>query len=119
MHRHLVSVKVGIVRGTYQRVKLDRLTLYQNRLERLDTKPVQRRGTVQHNRMLLDHILQYVPYLRLYPLYHLLRILNIMSSSVLNQLLHNKWLEQLDRHLFRKTALIDLKLRPYDDNGTS
>ena len=42
-----------------------------------------------------------------------------MSSSVLNQLLHNKWLEQLNRHLLRKTALIDLKLRPYDDNGTS
>ena len=119
MHRHLVAVKIGIVSRTYQRMQLDRLTFYQDRLECLNTKPVKRRGAVQHNRMLFDHIFQYIPYLRLYSLHHLLRILDIMGGSVLHQFLHNKRLEQLDRHLLRKTALVDLKLRPYYDNRTS
>ena len=34
-------------------------------------------------------------------------------------LLHNEGLEQLDSHFFRKTTLIDLQFRSYDDNGTS
>ena len=42
-----------------------------------------------------------------------------MSGSVLNKLLHNERLEQLDRHLLRKTALIDLKFRSNDDNRAS
>ena len=46
MNRHLVAVEVGVKRGTYQRMQLDGLTLYQNRLERLDTKSVQSRSTV-------------------------------------------------------------------------
>ena len=63
------SVKRGNIESTlYQRMQLNRLTFYQNRLERLNTKPVKRRGAVQHNRMLLNHILQHIPYLRLYSL---------------------------------------------------
>ncbi len=119
MHRHLVSIKVCIVSRTYQRVQLNCLTFYQNRLKSLDSKPVEGRGTVQHNRMLFDYILQYIPYLRLYPLYHLLRILNVVCSSILHQLFHNKGLKKLDCHLFGQTALVNLKLWSYHDNGTA
>ena len=101
-------------------MQLDSLTLYQNRLEGLDTKTMQSRSTVQHNRMLFDDVFQYIPYLRLYlTLYHFLCALDVVRGTVLYQLLHNEGLEQLDGHLLRKTALINLQLRAYDDNGTS
>ena len=95
------------------------LTLYQDRLESLNTQTVQCRSTVQHNRMLFDDVLQDIPYLRLKALYHLLGIFDIVSSTVGNQLFHYEGLEQLDGHLFGQTALINLQLRSYDDNGTS
>ena len=119
MDSHLVSIEVCVVSCTYERMQLDRLTFHEDRLERLDTEPVQRGGTVQHNRMLLDHFLKHIPHLRLESLDHLFCVLYIMSCTVRHKLFHNKRLEQLDRHLFRKTALIDLQLRSHDDNGTS
>ena len=108
MYSHLVTVEVRIERGTYKRMQLDCLTFYQNRFECLNTQSVQSRRTVQHNRMLFNNILQHIPYLCLQALYHLLCALDIVCSSVLNQLLHNEGLKQLNRHLFRKTALINL-----------
>src|SRR5699024_7670900 len=92
---------------------------HQDRLEGLDSQTVQRRGAVQHNRMLFDNVFQYVPYLRLQSFHHLLGVLDIVCSSVLHQLFHNERLEQLDCHLLWQTALIDLKFRSDYDNGTS
>ena len=108
MDCHLVTVKVCVKCGTNQRMELDRLALYQNRLESLNSQTMQRRGTVQHNGMLFDNILQNVPHLRLKTLYHLLCIFDIVSRSIGNQLFHNKGLEQLDRHLLGETALVNL-----------
>ena len=119
MHSHLVTVEVRVVSGTNERMQLNRLTFYKDRLERLNTKSVQRGGTVQHNRMLFDHFLKHIPHFRLKSLNHLLCILYIMSRTICHEFFHNKRFEQLDRHLFRKTALVDLQLRSYDDNGTS
>ena len=62
MDSHLVAVKVGVKRSTHKRMKLDRLALYQNRLKCLDSQSMERRGTVQHNRVLFDNILQHIPY---------------------------------------------------------
>src|SRR5690606_38093190 len=42
MHRHLVTVKVGVECRTYQWVKLNGLTFHQCWLESLDTQTVQR-----------------------------------------------------------------------------
>ena len=92
MYSHLVTVEVRIERGTYKRMQLDCLTFYQNRFECLNTQSVQSRRTVQHNRMLFNNILQHIPYLCLQALYHLLCALDIVCSSVLNQLLHNEGL---------------------------
>ena len=119
MNCHLVSVEVRVEGGTYQGMQLDGLTLYQNRLKGLDTQSVQRRSTVQHNGMLLDHVLQHIPYAGLQTLHHLLGSLDVMSGTVLHQLLHNEGLEQLDGHLLGQTALIDLQLRSHHDNGTA
>jgi len=119
MDSHLVSVEVGVERCTNQWMKLDSLTLYKDWLECLDTKSVQCRSTVQHNRMLFDYFFQNVPYFWLKSFYHLLSIFDIVCCSVLNQFFHNEWFEQLDCHFFWQTTLVDLKFRSYDDNGTS
>ena len=119
MDSHLVAVEVSVEGRTHQRMQLDGLALYQDRLKGLDTQSVQGRGTVQHNRMLFDNILQHIPYLRLQSLYHLLGILYIVGGSVGNQLLHNKGLKQLNGHFLRKAALVYLKFRSNHDNGTS
>ena len=119
MNSHLVSVEVRVERGADQRMQLDCLALYQNRLKRLNTEPVQRRCPVQHNRMLLDDIFQNIPDLGLQSFHHLLGILDVMGCAVGNQLFHDKGLEQLNRHFLRQTALIDFQLRSVNDNGTS
>ena len=118
MHGHLVTVEIRIERGTYQWMQLNRLTLYQNRLKCLDTQPVQCGGAVQHNRMLFDNFLQNIPHFCLQTLHHLLRALDIVRNSLCYQLLHNEWLKQLNSHLFRQAALINLQLRTYHNNGT-
>ena len=69
--------------------------------------------------MLFDYILKYVPDLCLEALNHLLRVLDVVRGSVSNEFLHNKRFKELDRHLLRETALIDLKFRSNDDNRTS
>ena len=119
MHSHLVTVEVCVERGTYQRMQLDCLTFYQNRLERLNTKTVKRWCTVQHYRMFTDNILKDIPDLRLQLSHHKLCCLDVACNISCSQFLHNKRLEQLDCHLFRKTALINLKFRTNYDNGTT
>ena len=119
MDRHLVAVEVGIESRTDKRMKLDRLSFYKDRLKSLDAESVQCRSTVQHDRVLRDDVLEDIPYFALKALDHLLGALNIVRRSAAYEFLHNERLEELDRHLLGKTALIDLQLRTYDDNGTS
>ena len=69
--------------------------------------------------MLFNNILQHIPNFRLETLYHLLRVLDIVCGSVGDKLFHNKRLEQLNRHLLRKAALVNLQFRSNYDNGTS
>jgi hypothetical protein len=59
---HLVAVEVGVERRANQRVQLDRLAFDQDRLEGLDAQTVQRRRTVQHDRVFLDDFFQDVPH---------------------------------------------------------
>ena len=69
--------------------------------------------------MLFNYILQYVPHLCLEAFHHLFGVFDVMGSSVGNQFLHNKGLEELDGHLLGETALVDLELRSNNDNGTA
>ena len=108
MHSHLVTIEVGIVSGTYQRMQLDGFTFNQHRFKSLDTQTVQRRRTVQHNRMFFDNIFQYVPDFRLKTFDHLLGRLNIVSQSAGNQFFHYERFKQLNGHFLWQTALINL-----------
>jgi len=100
-------------------MQFDRLTLDQDRLKCLDAQSVQCRCTVQHDGMLFDNVLEDIPDARLQTLDHLLCRLDVVRGTVLYKLLHNERLEQLDRHLFRQAALIDLQFGSDDDNGTA
>src|SRR5574337_1002370 len=73
MDGHLVTVEVGIERCTDQGMDFDRFPFHQHGFEGLHTQSMQRRGAVQENRMLSDHLLQGLPYLRLTLFYQLLR----------------------------------------------
>ena len=108
MDRHLVSVEIRVEGRTDQRMELDRLSLYQDRLKGLYAQTMERRGAVQHDGVLLDHTLQDIPDHRVQSLHHLLRILDIVRLLGLDELLHDEGLEELDRHLLRHAALIDL-----------
>ena len=82
VHSHLVAVEVGVECGTNQRMQLNRASLYQNRLKRLNAQTVQRRCTVQQNRMSLDDRLRARPKPPgLHALHHLLRGLDVVRPS--------------------------------------
>jgi len=116
VHRHLVTVEVRVERLAYQWVDLDGLAIDKDRLERLDAETVQRRRPVQHDRMVLDHVLQCVPHLGLQPIHHALGRLDVGREPVLDQPLHHEGLEQLERHLARQSALVKLQLRTDHDD---
>ncbi len=118
MHRHLVAVEVGVEGGTDQRMELDRLALDQHRLEGLDAEAVQGRGAVEHHRVFLDDLLENVPDLRLLLLHHLLGALDGGAVAALFELVVDEGLEQLESHLLRQAALVQLELGADDDDRT-
>ena len=71
MHSHLVTVKVCVVSATDQGVELNRLTLDQDRLKRLNTQSMQCWRAVQHHRMLANNAGQNVPYIGCFAFNHL------------------------------------------------
>ena len=70
VHGHLVAVEIRVERGANQRMQLDRLAFDQHRLKRLNAKPVQRRCTVQHHRVLAYHLFENIPNFRPLFLHH-------------------------------------------------
>ena len=119
VNSHLVTIEVGIERCTCQWVQLDSLTLDHLRLECLDTETVKCRGTVQHNRMTLHHILQNIPDNWLTTINNLLGTLDSLYDTTLNQLTDDEWFVKLCSHQLWKTALAHLQLRTYNDYRTS
>ena len=119
MNGHLVTVEVGVISGTHQRVELNGAAFNQYGLKSLNAETVEGRRTVQENRMLLDNLFKHIPDLALHALNHTLGALNVVSQTSFHKLLHNKGLEKLQGHFLRKAALEDLKLGAYHDNRTS
>ena len=119
VHRHLVTVEVGVERLTHQRVQLNCLALHQLRLEGLDTQPVQRRCAVQQHRVLGDDLFEHIPHLRTLTLHHPLGALDVLRVVQVDQTLHHERLEQLERHQLGQTALVQLELRADHDDRTA
>ena len=119
VHGHLIAVEVGVERRADQRVQLDRLALDQQRLERLDAQAVERGRAVEQDRVLLDDLFEDVPHLGTFLLDQLLRALDRGDQAALFQLVVDERLEQLERHLLRQAALVQLQLGADDDDRTA
>ena len=101
MNSHLVTVKVSVKRRADQRVKLDRFTFDQNGLERLNAKTVQRRRTVQHDRVLADNLVEDIPDFGTLFLDQLLGLLDCGRQPFGLKARVDERLEQFERHLLR------------------
>ena len=114
MNRHLVAVEVRVERGAHERMELYRLAFDQYRLERLDAEPVQRGRAIEENRMLTNDFLQDVPHLGTLSLDEPLGGLDRSRETAELQLAQDERLEQLERHLLRQPALVELQGRADD-----
>ena len=119
VHRHLVTVEVGVERGAHERVQLDSLALDQDRLEGLDAEAVKRRRAVQHDRVLANDFFENIPDFRAFTLHQPLRSFDGRRLAAQLQLGENERLEQLKRHLLRQAALVQLERRADHDDRTA
>ena len=119
VYRHLVAVEVGVERGTDEGMELDRASLNEDGLKRLDAQTVECRRAVEHDGVSLDDDLESVPDAVLGALDRLSGGLDVLRRLGLDKALHDEGLEELESHLLGQTALVHLQLRADDDNGTS
>ena len=119
MHSHLVTVKVGIVGGTNERVHTNRRSLNENRLKCLNGETVQCRSTVQHDWVSLSHLLENVPDFSCLAINHLLGTTHSVAVTQVLESADNERLEKCQCHFLGQTTLVELKLWSNDNNGTS
>ena len=119
VHRHLVPVEVGVERGADEGMELDRLAFDEHRLERLDAEAVQGGGAIEEDRVLADHLLEDVPHLRAFPLHELLRRLDGGRFPAHLELPVHERTEELQGHLLRQAALVELEGGADHDHGPS
>ena len=119
VHGHLVTVEVGVVTGTHERMQTDGVTLDEHGLEGLNGETVQRWGTVQEDGVTLGHLLQDVPHHGLLAVDHLLGRAHGVHQPTLLEVVDDEGLKQVQGHLLRQTALVHLEVRTDHDDGTT
>ena len=118
VHGHLVAVEVGVEGRADERMQLDRLAFDQHRLERLNPQAVQSGRAIEHHRMLADHLVEDVPDFRLLLLDQLLGLFDRRRQTLRVETRIDERLEQLERHLLRQAALMQLELgADHDDRA--
>src|SRR4029450_885697 len=115
VHRHLVAIEVGVVRGANERVNANGFALDQLRFKRLNREAVQSWSTIQEYRMAPSYFVQNVPHLRCLALDHLLCTAYRVDVPEIFQTTNDEWFAKNQGHLLRQAALIQLELRT-DDN---
>jgi len=100
-------------------MKTDCLAFNQDRIKGLDAQPVECRRTVQEHRVFLDDLFKYVPHLGPLALDHLLGAFDCRCISLFFKFIEDKGFEQLQRHLLRQAALMELEIGTDDDHGTA
>ena len=119
VHCHLVAVEVGVEGAADEGRDLDGAAFDEHGLKRLNGEAVQRGRTVQEHGVILDDFFENVPDEVLRLLDGALGALDVMALVGLDEPLHHEGFEQLDGHLLRETALIDLELGADDDDRTA
>ena len=117
MDGHLVTVEVRVEALANQRMQVDRVAFDQHRLERLDSHAVQRRGTIQQYRVVLDHRLEDVPDFLVLALQHLLGALDRVRVPQFFELADDERLVQFQRDLLGQAALVQPKRRADHDHA--
>src|SRR5258708_40214204 len=97
----------------------DGLALNQQRFKRLNGEPVQRRSSVQQNRMTSRYLFQDVPDFRFLRFDHLLRATNRVDVSQFFYPPDDERFEKDQRHLLRQTALVQFEFWSDHDNRTA
>ena len=82
-------------------------------------EPMEGGRPVQQNRMVGDDLLQHVPHLGANALHDALGALDVVGEALLDELPHDERLEQLERHLLRQAALMQLELGADHDDRPS
>ncbi len=116
---HLVTVEVGVEGRADERMQLDGLAFDQHGFEGLDAQAVQRRCAVQQNRMLADDLVEDIPDFRLFLFNQLLGLLDGRGVNLGVKAGIDERLEQFERHLLRKAALVQLQFRTRHDDRTA
>src|SRR5690606_39625815 len=119
MHRHLVTIEVGVERRTNQWVQLNGFTFNKFWLEGLNRKSVQRRGTVEEYWMTFQYIFEDIPYYRFFSFYQFLRTFYCFNNTSFDEFADNKWLEKFGSHIFGKTALMEFEFWTNYDHRTT
>ena len=118
VNRHLVPVEVGVESRASQGVQLKRLPLNQLGLESLDAETVQGWCTVEEHRVSLHHVLQDVPHHGLLRIHNLLGALHGLDHAALDHLADDEGLVQFRGHVLGHATLVELEVRPHDDDRT-
>ena len=119
VHGHLVAVEVRVEGRADEGMDLDGLSLDQHRLEGLDAEAVERRRAVQEHRVVADDLLESIPNVRHAGVHELLGRLDRRGEALLLEAVVDERLEQLDGHLLGQARLVELQLRPHDDDRTA
>ena len=119
MNSHLVTIEVGVICRTNQRVQLDSFTFDQDWLKCLDTQTVQGWCTVQQYRVFADNFVQDIPNDSFFTLNHFLSGFDGGGQATQFQLAVDERFEQLQCHFLRQTALMQTQVWTYGDNRTT
>ena len=78
---------------------------------------MQRRSTVEHHRVFVDHLFEDIPHHRFLIVHHLLGALNRGGKATGFELIEDEGLKELKRHKFGQTALMQTQFRPHRNHG--
>src|SRR4029077_13311944 len=119
VHRHLVAIEVGVECRADQWVDFNCFAFHEHWLKSLNAQAMERRGPVQHDRMVLDDLFQNVPDDRFLLFHHFFCLFDGGAVARLFETVIDERLEQLERHLLGQSALMQLELGTNDDDRTS
>ena len=116
MHRHLVTIEVGVECGADQRVELYRLAFDEFRVEGLDAEAVERGCSVEQHGVAVHYLFESVPDFVIGLLGASLGGFDVVGVAFSDQAVHDERLEQFQRHLLGDAAFIEFHLRTRDDD---
>ena len=119
MDGHLIAVEVGIKCRADKGVKLDRLSFDKHRLKGLNAQPVQRGGSVEEYRVLLDDLIEDIPYFGALLFHHLLGAFYGGYDPPFLEFVVYERSEQLECHFLGNPALVEPEIGPHYDNRSA